>query len=907
MARTPSFLIAALALAPSFAHAGNDVMVFTGNGGFTYLDIYPMDTFESEVLPECDTLIEETTTLPADLSQYRLVILLLQEAPFSTDDVTALSNFMADGGVVVATVDASYGSVTDFNTLMADLGVDSRFAAGSLDSSCGRVATAATPHPLNASAPELDYAWSARINAAGAGVEVYTGLSGQGLVVAEGQMVMVSDANVFLDDCSITRNTAFFQDLYDYATNATCDGDGDGIDRISCGGEDCNDCDATIHPTATETCDGIDNDCNGTPDDGVGSAWYADDDVDGYGDAGASVLACDQPIGFVADDTDCDDTEVAVFPGNPEVCDGLDNDCSGTPDDGVGTDWYADLDVDGYGDAGASVLACDQPVGFVADDTDCDDTEGTVFPGNSEVCDGLDNDCNGTPDDGVGTDWYADLDVDGYGDAGTSVQACDQPVGFVADATDCDDTEVAVFPGNAEVCDGLDNDCNGTPDDSVGPMWYVDADVDGYGDAAASVQACDQPIGFVADDSDCDDTEVAVFPGNPEACDGLDNDCNGTPDDGVGANWYADLDVDGFGDASASTQACEQPAGYVEDDTDCDDTEGTAFPGNPEVCDGLDNDCNGTPDDGIGTDWYADLDADGYGDAGTSVQACDQPVGFVADDTDCNDTEVTVFPRNPEVCDGLDNDCNGTPDDGVGTDWYADLDVDGYGDASISTQACEQPAGYVEDDTDCDDDQVAVFPGNPEVCDGLDNDCDGTPDDGVGTDWYADLDVDGYGDAGTSLQACEQPDGYVEDDTDCDDEASSVYPGASEIMNDGIDQDCDGYDLIVTVGDTSATGDTGDTGVDDTGTGDTGATASTGETGLVGPTGDTGAPTTPPTGTTDTGAPTTGSTTVSTTDDSDEPSAGDPDDKGGCGCTSASPGPWSLLVPLLALLRRRAA
>ena len=272
------------------------------------------------------------------------------------------------------------------------------------------------------------------------------------------------------------------------------------------------------------------------------ATWYADADNDGYGDLAVSVLACEQPGGYVADDTDCDDTNSAVHPGAPEVCNGIDDDCDGLTDDddsdctGQAT-WYADADGDGYGNPAVTTEACSQPTGYVADDTDCDDTSPSVYPGAPELCDGLDNDCDGEVDEEVTAIFYQDADGDGFGDPNVIFEGCLPPAGYVADNTDCDDTDAGVNPDASEVCDGVDNDCDGlTDDDDPGvtgqATWYADADNDGYGDSAVSVLACEQPNGYVADSTDCDDTNAEVNPGQEEIPgNGVDDDCNpATPD-----------------------------------------------------------------------------------------------------------------------------------------------------------------------------------------------------------------------------------------------------------------------------------------------------------------------------------------------------------------------------------------
>src|SRR5690606_3653247 len=130
-------------------------------------------------------------------------------------------------------------------------------------------------------------------------------------------------------------------------------------------------------------------------------------------------------------------------------------------------------------------------------------------------------------DESGGTLWYADTDGDGYGDLNDSgVESCNQPPGAVNNNTDCDDTNAAINPNAVEVCDGIDNNCDGQIDESGGTIWY--ADTDGYGDVNDNgVESCAQPPGTVDNNDDCDDAEATVYPGAPELCDGLDNDCDG--------------------------------------------------------------------------------------------------------------------------------------------------------------------------------------------------------------------------------------------------------------------------------------------------------------------------------------------------------------------------------------------
>ncbi|TXG35065.1 T9SS type B sorting domain-containing protein [Seonamhaeicola maritimus] len=470
--------------------------------------------------------------------------------------------------------------------------------------------------------------------------------------------------------------------------------------------------------------------------------------------------------------------------------------CDNCPDD-ANTD-QADADADTVGDI------CDACPGF--DDTvdndsdgfpegcDCDDTNAGINDDATDIPDNnIDEDCDGTD---LKT-WYQDADSDGYGNPNMSQTANSQPIGYVSDNTDCDDTESAAYPGNTEICDGIDNNCDGQIDEGVLSTFYADTDGDGYGNPNDSMQACSAPTGYVTDNTDCDDTQAAAYPGNTETCDGIDNDCDGQVDEGVLSTFYADADSDGYGNPNDSIQACSAPTGYVSDNTDCDDTQAAAYPGNTEICDGIDNNCDGQIDEGVLSTFYADTDGDGYGDVNVTTQACSAPTGYVSDNTDCDDTQAAAYPGNTEICDGIDNNCDGQVDEGVLSTFYADTDGDGYGDSSVTAQACTAPDGYVADNTDCDDTEAASNPGNAEVCDGIDNDCDGEIDEGVLSTFYADSDGDGYGDINMTTQACSAPSGYVDDSSDCDDTSASVYPGAQEIPNDGMDQDCNGSDLVI--------------------------------------------------------------------------------------------------------------
>ncbi len=284
----------------------------------------------------------------------------------------------------------------------------------------------------------------------------------------------------------------------------------------------------------------------------------------------------DQDGDGVVESEDCNDNDARISPEAEEICDGLDNDCDGLFDEGVLTEWWFDLDGDGYGGTSASVESCEAPEGYVAEGEDCDDNDPAVNPGAYEACNGEDDNCDGIADDGATTTWYEDADGDGYGDPATGFEDCMDLSGFVADGTDCDDENSAVNPGAVELCDGEDDDCDGRPDLVEVTRWYSDADGDGYGHPAEYEDTCAPEEGWVQVGEDCSPNEAWVHPAAIEECNQDDEDCDGAIDE--------DFDLDGDGHQS---DLCDGG-------TDCDDSDPWAFPGGDEVCDdGIDNDCDG--------------------------------------------------------------------------------------------------------------------------------------------------------------------------------------------------------------------------------------------------------------------------------------------------------------------------
>ncbi|HIA04378.1 MAG TPA: hypothetical protein EYN66_21210, partial [Myxococcales bacterium] len=529
----------------------------------------------------------------------------------------------------------------------------------------------------------------------------------------------------------------------DPSLGADCDGEDvdlckEGAFTCEGGALTCND---TEDPDP-DLCDGVDNDCNPATADGFG-----DPDLGSLCDSDSDLDLCKEgKLVCLAGALTCDDAGDA----DPDLCDGQDNDCN--------TDT-----VDGSGDPNVGV-SCD------GEDSDlCKEADTTCVAGaivcvdleddDIDICDGLDNDCNPITPDGF-ADPQLDDACDGEGDADLCKEG---NLVCKAGSLNCND------PGNPnpDLCDGFDNDCNPATDDGSGqPSLGNACDGNDPDLCEDGTMMCTEGV------MKCNDADDL----GPDFCDGVDNDCNPATPDG-----FNDPQLGAACDGENDADLCKEGkllcnAGALS----CDD----AGDADPDVCDGQDNDCNPDTVDGSG-DPQLNTECDG-----SDADLCNEGKWVCSAGTltcdDANDAD-------PDVCDGVDNDCNPATPDGDNDPQLGDL-CDGVGDADLCKEGkliCSAGALSCDDPGDAD----------PDVCDGQDNDCnadtvDGSQDPQLNTDCDgndADLCNEGKKFCNNGALDCNDPN---DEDADiCDGQDNDCNPATFDGSQDPqFNASCDGAD-----------------------------------------------------------------------------------------------------------------
>ena len=455
--------------------------------------------------------------------------------------------------------------------------------------------------------------------------------------------------------------------------------------------------------------------------------------------------------------------------------------------------YYQDADGDGYGNLAVSQVGCSPITGYVTNSTDCNDNNNAIYPGATEIeANGIDEDCNGVdaPLSPVNMGLYEFTDVANCPVVANNVTV--QPINatfgtFSNMGSNCTatanvfnntawNTAAAIDPNQYNQFSISGNECynlnlakiafNHRVSSTGGtPVIYLRSSLDNYASNIDTIASAwngnvmlDDTISLPAAFANVHAVTFRLYVTSMATNTStfrMDNvSLWGNSFSVAPQTYYADVDLDGFGDLANDTLVCTMPAGFVTNSQDCNDADAAINPN---------------------TVWYMDMDGDLQGDLMATFTGCTPPNGYVLNSGDCDDTNPTVA---------------------APTMYYVDADNDGFGDDATGTLACTQPANTVTIGGDCDDTNNAIYPGATEICDGFDNNCNGTNDEGlIFNTYYLDSDNDQFG-AGIGLVSCQAiplP-GYVLVNGDCDDMNPNVYPGATEILGNDMDENCDGVD-----------------------------------------------------------------------------------------------------------------
>jgi hypothetical protein len=585
-------------------------------------------------------------------------------------------------------------------------------------------------------------------------ITITTGANVSGRILAQNGAVTLDTNEIIVPTCMDADDDGYG------------DASGNGIAKgCSYNGIDCNDASASTYPGATDTPgNDADENCNGfivcyndADSDGFGTTTSAsgESSFTAVGGIATTPSACGSNDADLWDNThnDCNDASAAINPGAAEVCNNVDDNCGGGIDEGL-TQSAGDL-----GACSGNTQTC--AAGIWNNNSETSPS--------AETCNSIDDDCDGSiADDGVDESWYNDP-------TSCSIGECARSGVYICSAGSQTNTCVPGAP-SAETCDGLDNDCDGANDEGLPPILTVNQD----GLCAGNTQTCNGASGWLdtgtnyvpsaevcdGDDNNCDgstDESLGTIPDDnvnglcsanvkectggvwtpsgtnyvpsAETCDNNDENCDGTIDEGL-TQSAGDLGIC-FGNTETCNAGSWIPNNEVTPAID------------DATCDGTDDDCDGSDDE----DYVSDISCFLPGECASFDVGSSCSLGL--------ETLCSTGSPSAETCDGLDNDCDASVDNGL----TPELNTLQDGVCALSERTCTGFGGWVDDYLGVSDYEATT----EATCDGLDNNCDGSTDEGTLIAYYLDSDTDTFGDTGSSTLACSQPGGYVANNWDCDD------------------------------------------------------------------------------------------------------------------------------------------
>lgn len=427
-------------------------------------------------------------------------------------------------------------------------------------------------------------------------------------------------------------------------------------------------------------------------------AWYADADSDGYGDAATTLSYCTQPYGYVSNNTDCNDAVAAINTAAIEICNSIDDNCSGAADEGLFfVNYYTDADGDGYGAGSATNSCTNLGFGNSTSNGDCNDAATEIHPEAIEICNGIDDNCSGVADEGI-------------------IFANTLPISSITTT------------GSTTLCQGSSVLLNANTAEGYSYQWELNGvNITGATSSSYTANSSGSYTLVVTNENTCSSISAATvvivnaLPSATVIPSGVTNFCEGesvllnvNSEIGNFYQWYNNGSP--ISGANTPTYNANETGSFTLSVTNASSCTMTSSPVNISVY--------------SNSNYFADADADGFGNALNTLTTCTEPTGYVLNNLDCSDDNASINPTVTETCNSIDDNCNLQIDEGLAfTNYFSDNDGDGFGSPAQAFPSCVPLNGMVTNNGDCNDGNASINPFASEIVpNGFDENCDGLID-----------------------------------------------------------------------------------------------------------------------------------------------------------------------------------